>query len=122
MGRKRKQSEKIIKNTIGEEIHIFDDGIRIKKISMFSRLPSGQQFCPNCHKPIVHKNNYWECMICNYSITDNEVQNGYGYPTEESSYDNDYGNIYDEPEGIPECCEECGGPYPDCIESCKIYD
>lgn len=23
---------------------------------------------------------------------------------------------------IPECCEACGGPYPDCLSSCKLFD
>ena len=30
---------------------------------------------------------------------------------------NDYCN-----EDIPECCVACGGPYPDCMTSCKIFD
>lgn len=25
-------------------------------------------------------------------------------------------------ESIPECCVACGGPYPDCVKSCKIFD
>ena len=23
---------------------------------------------------------------------------------------------------IPECCSACGGPYPSCMTSCKIFD
>ncbi len=23
---------------------------------------------------------------------------------------------------IPECCRACGGPYPDCMTSCKMFD
>lgn len=25
-------------------------------------------------------------------------------------------------EEIPACCEACGGPYPDCRASCKLFD
>lgn len=122
---KKNQTERIAKNEIGEEIHIFDGPngkARIKKISMFSRLSTGNQYCPDCHKPINHKNGYWECNICNYSVTDDEVEIGDGFPTLESTYENDYGYIYEEPDELPESCETCGGPYPDCKSSCKMFD
>ena len=25
-------------------------------------------------------------------------------------------------EHVPECCAACGGPYPDCMSSCKLFD
>lgn len=25
-------------------------------------------------------------------------------------------------DGVPSCCEACGGPYPDCRASCKLFD
>ena len=37
----------------------------------------------------------------------------------------DYEEYYDEEESeddMPECCIACGGPYPDCMTSCKIFD
>lgn len=123
--RKKKQTEQIIHNAIGEEIHVFDGPngkTRIKRMSMFSRIPTNIQFCPHCHKPIIHKNNFWECDNCNYSITDEEVENGDGFPTMESTYENDYGEIYNDELDIPEGCEACGGPYPDCKASCRMYE
>lgn len=27
-----------------------------------------------------------------------------------------------EEEDMPECCVACGGPYPDCISSCEMFD
>ncbi len=120
------QTERIQKNAIGEEIHIFDGAngkARIKKLSMFSKIPTGKQFCPYCHIVIEHKNNYWECDKCNYSITDEEINCGDGFPTIESTYENDYGDIYGEDEEtIPEGCEACGGPYPDCKSSCNMFE
>lgn len=119
------KKERVVQNDIGEEIHIFDGAsgeVRIKKMSMFSRIPTGEQYCPDCHKPIIHKKDFWECEICNYSITDDEVLDGDGFPTKESTYENDYGAIYSDEPDIPETCDTCGGPYPDCKASCKMYD
>lgn len=28
----------------------------------------------------------------------------------------------DDYEGIPQCCAACGGPYPDCMTACSIFD
>ena len=34
-----------------------------------------------------------------------------------------YEEIYNDPVGKkPDCCESCGGPYPKCMSSCKIFD
>lgn len=124
--RNKIHTEKIITNEIGEEIHVFDGDngkVRIKKVSMFSKESSNYQFCPDCHKIINHKNGYWECDICNYSITDEEVDDGEGFSTLEATYENDYGEIYgDVEDDIPDGCAACGGPYPECRSSCKMYD
>ena len=41
------------------------------------------------------------------------------------------GNIFDwgdedvdkiDEEDIPDCCAACGGPYPDCMTSCNMFD
>lgn len=35
----------------------------------------------------------------------------------------DYDEYYEDPDDdIPECCIACGGPYPSCRNSCKIFD
>lgn len=35
----------------------------------------------------------------------------------------DYDEYYEDPDDdIPECCIDCGGPYPSCRNSCKIFD
>lgn len=33
--------------------------------------------------------------------------------------DEDFDDIYG---GKPDCCRGCGGDYPDCIDSCEIFD
>lgn len=34
-------------------------------------------------------------------------------------YDDDYDEVF---EGKPDCCRGCGGNYPDCMDSCEIFD
>lgn len=54
-----------------------------------------------------------------------------GWGADSMEYEYDYGeelelapNIVDMFGGevIPDCCAACGGPYPDCMGSCKIFD
>lgn len=96
MGRKKgvHVTEKIVSNELGEEIHEFDgpNGIaRIKAISYFDKVFTGVQYCPYCHKEIEHRDEYWECPVCNYSILDEEVEEGDGFPTLEATYRDDFG-------------------------------
>ncbi len=97
--------ERIIHNDFGEEIHVFgDDELRVKKLDPSIWLPTGQQWCPDCHIPAEHRgegeDGYWECPQCRWSITDQEAEDGDRYPTLESTYEDDYGEYYsdDNPE------------------------
>lgn len=48
----------------------------------------------------------WECTKCgciNYIDEDNIIEE-------------------DEEDDVPEGCEACGGPYPDCKYSCNLFD
>ena len=43
-------------------------------INMNHFLPTGEQYCPYCHTLTAHRSEgYYECDICNYSITDEEA-------------------------------------------------
>lgn len=56
------------------------------------------------------------CTRCAFSV---EVEE-YGH---EHDYDDYFDSINSESEeDIPEGCAACGGPYPDCKTSCKIFD
>ncbi|MDR1549076.1 MAG: hypothetical protein LBT06_10875 [Hungatella sp.] len=93
---KKGTKETITYNGIGEEIHVFDGQNGREAIKkLHAKLPTGKEYCPDCHKPIIHKAGYWECQICKYSITDEESEYGDGYPTLESTYEEDYGNAFD---------------------------
>lgn len=57
------------------------------------------------------------CKACNFSI---EIE-------DYSDHDYDGYNDYDlyfssAPDDIPEGCDACGGPWPNCIDSCNLYD
>lgn len=75
-----------------------------------------EQWCPNCHCLTIRKDCYWACPRCDYEFEDGYLDFGPGYPTYESTYEDD-----DEADE-PECCRACGGPWPDCETSCKIFD
>lgn len=73
--------------------------------------------CGECFTELVQKDGYLECPACGWNITDEEA--------EEFDID-DYrsrvlfpGRAYEE---IPEGCAACGGDYPNCKDSCPLFD
>ena len=62
----------------------------VKKLDHKAWLATGEEWCPDCHKLMTHKDGYWECDDCKYGITDEESAYGDGYPTLQSTYENDY--------------------------------
>ncbi|MCM1579599.1 MAG: hypothetical protein NC078_12465 [Ruminococcus sp.] len=58
---------------------------------------------------------------CNYGV--NVEDYGTVYDTARGELDSALGDYADEDDGdIPPCCAACGGPYPDCMTSCSIFD
>lgn len=58
----------------------------------------------------------------NDEMTVEEFEEEMAWMSETREYDS-YEEYYDDnPEDIPEGCLECGGPYPNCIDGCKMYD
>ena len=51
---------------------------------------------------------------------------GYSVDIDDYGCENDYNEYYSTPQNeilaMPECCRACGGPYPSCMTSCKIFD
>lgn len=54
------------------------------------------------------------CTSCNHSV---DIED-YEY---ENEYDDYYSSINDDV-NPPKYCLICGGPYPDCMTSCKLFD
>lgn len=57
--------------------------------------------CPAC---------LWSCPVDEFGEIEQQIQ-----AKEESDDNIDYSTM-------PECCKACGGPYPSCTTSCKIFD
>ena len=85
----------------GQEIHVLDGPngeVHVKEINPMDYIYTGEQWCPNCHEKMVLKDDIYECPICYLEIFKDEADNGYGYPTFESSYEEDYGEYYSDKE------------------------
>lgn len=96
-GKKKKVKDTVIRNTIGDEVHVRETPsgtMFVKKLNMSDYLYSGEEYCPDCHILMDHRDGYWECPTCCYSITDEESEAGEGHPTMESTYEDDYGEYY----------------------------
>lgn len=65
--------------------------------------------CPLCRNSMLHSFLYdkFQCPHCGYTMDDDNFTDIYSV-----GYDED----------MPECCAACGGPYPDCMDSCSIFD
>lgn len=63
----------------------------------------------------LEADNVLVCVSCGYSVDLDD----YGYEDEYNDY---YSSVSDVDDDIPECCEACGGPYPDCMDSCSIFE
>lgn len=75
----------------GSTVHVLegDDGIvEVEKVSMADFLPTGEQWCPDCHVKCEERDGgeWFECPECNWSITADEAEEFGGYPTLNSSY------------------------------------
>ena len=69
-----------------------------------------------------------DCPDCGIQMCYNFIESKFRCPQcgrtdiEDLYYDDHeeyYGDTVDDE---PECCKACGGPYPDCMTSCKIFD
>ena len=59
---------------------------------------------------------WYKCPVCGSRVKESTVYSQLDRENEQYldsfGYDND----------IPECCEACGGPWPDCSSSCSMFD
>ncbi len=70
-------------------------------------------YCYQCGEKMRKKDrNNLICSQCKHTVNIAD----YGY---ESYFEE--GFPYEE-ESEPQCCQMCGGPYPDCLEDCKVFN
>lgn len=74
----------------------------------YNDIPEYSGFCPDC--PLCghvmgysHNKSEFKCPSCNYIL-------------------DEYDWFYEDPDEIPYVCGICGGPYPSCTSSCKMFD
>ncbi len=68
-----------------------------------------------------HKNDLdgkWICLNCNAEVDEQAVY--IQLSDENDEYDEYYQDEYNN--DVPEGCQACGGPYPNCKVSCKLFD
>lgn len=74
----------------------------------FNDIPDYSGFCPDCPQcgatmGYSYSKELFKCPDC-------------GYEMDEADWH------YEDDDDIPWGCQVCGGPYPDCKDSCKLYD
>ncbi len=58
-------------------------------------------------------NEFYQCVSCDFYIHEEYFRN----------IDDEYDDYYnDEDDETPEGCVACGGPYPNCMSSCNMFD
>lgn len=65
--------------------------------------------CPECGGRLGLLNGYYKCRDCDFEI-----------PEEEMMVASVFGD--DEPAEMSEACAACGGDFPNCMDSCPLYD
>lgn len=98
MGQKGIKIEEVSKfiNNLGELVHEFSDGGFVVEMNSSHRRQTGKQFCCICHVEMEQSPNYWECPVCGYTLFNEEIEETGGYPTLESSYEDDIGYFEDD--------------------------
>lgn len=69
--------------------------------------------CKPCNTYMDFINGHWTCPKCKARVREMTIYNQ--LERENTQYLN---NIEMD---IPDCCDACGGPYPDCMSSCQLF-
>ena len=93
---------------------LFDFARRV--IDIMDDFNSSEQTCPECGAQLERDNDLeeWICPECGFSGYTSLDGGAHIEENEEDDFDDD--------DEMPECCVACGGPYPSCKTSCKIFD
>lgn len=86
-------------------------------IDIVSAFNSSGQKCPDCGSELERDSDeeMWVCPNCGFEGYTSMLG---GSAHIVSDDDDDYGSEDD----IPEGCQACGGPYPNCKSSCSLFD
>ena len=104
MGGKKKNKDEgadVVFDGLGRMVQSFQTSLGktfVKEFNPSDFAYTGEAWCPECHTLAEHLDGYWRCSSCGYTITDEELEEGDGCPTREATYEDDYGEYYDEEE------------------------
>lgn len=86
-------------------------------MGLFKRNRKSEEYvCSRCGSPMVKADDtVLVCTKCDHSVDIDD----YG---SEDDYMDYYSSSQESILEEPECCRACGGPYPRCMTSCKIFD
>lgn len=70
----------------------------------------------------THNGCYPICSECLVKMEYNSKNDTFKCPNCGRLSDEDEDEFMDDDDDIPEGCIACGGPYPDCTISCKLFD
>lgn len=62
---------------------------------------------------------FWKCPKCGATVREKTAYNRMEKDNEEMMSEL---GLRESSDDIPEGCSACGGPYPDCISSCSMFD
>lgn len=63
--------------------------------------------CPECGAIMNYHLGTYECPDCGFTIEEDEFERV---------------SIFGDDDDMPEGCAACGGDYPDCADSCPMFD
>ena len=94
------------------------------KEKAYQEYISMKPICPRCGGVMVYTGGLlpWVCSKCDVEADLFWDQVNQEYLVEIPG-EPDWDEFWDDPIGnMPECCKACGGPFPSCMTSCKIFD
>lgn len=133
MSRKRKRDNDFGEDSVQERMNSLDSPLDTESfVQDILRMGSinEEYYCRECGTRMVYLDEYVvRCPNCGESVDKSSYNFWYESKYEEDLADaadehykevfGEYPNDLDE---MPEVCKTCGGPYPDCMTSCKIFD
>ncbi len=75
--------------------------------------------CGDCLTTLVHKDGYYECPNCGWTIADDEIED---FDLEDYRSQHAFHALPGGGADMPDCCTACGGDYPNCADSCSMFD
>lgn len=91
--------------------------IKPEGMELMRYLNEGYAICNHCGAIMDREEENYICPACGWSVDALE----YEYEEDDEEWSDSVLNMYDG-DVPPAGCRACGGPYPQCKSSCKLFD